>query len=96
MILSHDYPRPLHNGQVSFKSYLRSKIIYLSQASRWDFFQALRTIFSTTIVASDWCVMQTHGWSMVGSLLEDKTGRSGTNWLLCCLILGIYVQFHCQ
>ena len=56
--------------------------MYLSQTNRWDFFQALRTVFSTTIVASDWCIMQTYGWSMVGSIQTIVDIIRGQNWSL--------------
>ena len=40
-LLDDDLPGPLPIGQVSFKSYLPSKKIYLSLTTIMDFFQAL-------------------------------------------------------
>ena len=40
-LLEDDLAGPFSIGQVSFKSYLPSKKIYLSQTTGWDFFLAL-------------------------------------------------------
>ena len=41
MFLEDGLPGPWPTGQVSFKSYLPSKKIYVSQTTGQDFFQAL-------------------------------------------------------
>ena len=48
ILLEHDLARPLPFGQVSFKSYLPSKKIYLPWKTRQDLFCALRRARSYT------------------------------------------------
>ena len=48
ILLEDDFPEPLPIGQVSFKSFLPSKKIYLSQTTRQDFFQVL--LFAESLI----------------------------------------------